>query len=74
MDLRELVGTNFARLRKKQGLTQEQVAELAGRSQQYISNLERGLCNPTIDTLQRIARAIGVSPIALFVPVRKSKK
>ena len=45
MDMRKLVGRNAARLRKAADLTQEQLAELAGMSQQYISDLERGKCD-----------------------------
>ena len=46
MDMRKLVGRNAARLRAEAGLTQEQLAERAGFTQQYISDLERGKCNP----------------------------
>ena len=37
MDMRKLVGRNFARIRKRKGLTQEQVEERSGFSQQYLS-------------------------------------
>ena len=60
MDMRQLVGRNFSRLRRETGLTQEQVAERSGFSQQYISGLERGRRNPTIVTLYELAQAIGV--------------
>ena len=68
MDMRELVGRNFARLRHERGLTQEQVAELSGLSQQYLSDLERGRRNPTIITLYELALALGVSHVALVEP------
>lgn len=68
MDMRELVGRNFARLRHEKGLTQEQVAELSGLSQQYLSDLERGRRNPTIITLYELAQALGVSHVALVEP------
>ncbi|WP_454654498.1 helix-turn-helix domain-containing protein [Bosea beijingensis] len=60
MDMRKLVGENFARLRKERGLTQEQVEERSGFSQWYISSLERGRRNPTIISLYELANAIGV--------------
>jgi transcriptional regulator with XRE-family HTH domain len=60
MDMRQLVGTNFARLRKQRGLTQEQVEERSGFSQWYISSLERGRRNPTIISLYELANALGV--------------
>lgn len=68
MDMRRLVGRNFARLRHEKGLTQEQVAERSGLSQQYLSDLERGRRNPTIITLYELALALGVSHVALVEP------
>ena len=61
MDMRKLVGRNAARLRDAAGLTQEALAERSGLTQQYISDLERGKCNPTVVTLYEIAQALGVS-------------
>ncbi|KPF90208.1 transcriptional regulator [Novosphingobium sp. AAP83] len=66
MDMRRLVGRNFARVRQERGLTQEKVAEISGFSQQYISGLERGHRNPTVVTLFELAQAIGVAPIELL--------
>lgn len=68
MDMRKLVGHNFARLRHERGLTQEQVAERSGLSQQYLSDLERGRRNPTVITLYELALALGVSHVALVEP------
>ena len=65
MDMRKLVGRNAARLRARAGLTQEALAERAGFSQQFISDLERGKCNPTIVTLYELAQALGVSQVEL---------
>ena len=42
MDMRRLVGLNFAKLRKDKGFTQERFAETSGFTQQYVSDLERG--------------------------------
>ncbi len=70
MDMRALVGQNFSRLRKRQGLTQEQVAERSGFSQQYLSDLERGKRNPTIVSLYELAQALGVSYLDLLRPPR----
>jgi transcriptional regulator with XRE-family HTH domain len=65
MDMRKLVGRNAARLRDEAGLTQEALAERSGLTQQYISHLERGKCNPTIVTLYELAQALGVSQVEL---------
>ena len=68
MDMRRLVGQNFARLRRAKGLTQEQVAERSGFTQQYISGLENGQRNPTIVTLFELASALGISHVDLVMP------
>ena len=68
MDMRKLVGRNAARIRMEKGLTQEQLAERSGLSQQYLSGLERGKRNPTIVTLYEIASALGVSHVDLVRP------
>jgi transcriptional regulator with XRE-family HTH domain len=63
--MRKLVGRNAARLRAAADLTQEELAERSGLSQQYISDLERGKRNPTIVTLYELATALGVSHMEL---------
>lgn len=65
MDMRKLVGKNFARLRREKGLTQEQVEERSGFSQQYLSGLERGRRNPTVITLYELAQALEISHVEL---------
>ncbi|WP_456316386.1 helix-turn-helix domain-containing protein [Teichococcus vastitatis] len=66
--MRRLVGRNFARLRREKGLTQEQVEERSGLSQQYLSGLERGQRNPTVVTLFEVAQALGATPVDLIQP------
>jgi transcriptional regulator with XRE-family HTH domain len=68
MDMRKLVGKNVRRVRTKKGLTQEQFADRSGFSQQYISDLERGLRNPTVVTLFELAQALGIAPVQLLKP------
>ena len=68
MDMRALVGRNFARLRREKGLTQEDVANRSGFSQQYLSGLEQGHRNPTVITLHELAQAIGVDHVDLVKP------
>ena len=65
MDMRKLVGRNVKRVRQEKGLTQEQLAELSGFSQQYISGLEQGKRNPTVVSLYELATALGVSHMEL---------
>ncbi|MBU3991552.1 MAG: helix-turn-helix domain-containing protein [Alphaproteobacteria bacterium] len=66
MDMRRLVGMNFAKLRREQGFTQERFAEVSGFTQQYVSDLERGRRNPTVVTLFHLATALGVKPVDLL--------
>ena len=64
--MRTVVGRNVRRLRKARGMTQERYAEISGFSQQYISDLERGLRNPTVMTLFELASPLNVSPADLL--------
>lgn len=66
LDMRKLVGSNFARIRREKGFTQERVAELSGFSQQYLSGLERGVRNPSVVTVYELAQALGVSHLDLL--------
>tara|TARA_R110000765_G_scaffold252568_2_gene353837 strand:- start:5042 stop:5278 length:237 start_codon:yes stop_codon:yes gene_type:complete len=74
MDMRRLVGRNFARLRRDMGLTQEEVETRSGFSQQYLSGLEQGKRNPTVVTLFELAQAIGVSHVDLVLPDDQARK
>jgi transcriptional regulator with XRE-family HTH domain len=68
MDMRRLVGRNFARLRLAKGFTRERFAEMSGVTQQYVCGLERGRRNPTVVTLYHLASALGVSPVEVVMP------
>lgn len=51
---------SFRRHRKLKKLTQEQAAERAGISPQYVSKIERGMCSPSLEVSTRLAEALGV--------------
>lgn len=68
MDMRKLVGSNVRAVRKERGITQEELAERSGFSQQYISDLERGRRNPTIVSLYELAQALDATPVDLLRP------
>lgn len=59
------LGENIERLRKKRGLTQEQLAELTGLNRSYFWDIEQGR-NISIKTAAKIAKALGVSLSELF--------
>jgi transcriptional regulator with XRE-family HTH domain len=68
MDMRRLLGRNVLRIRKSKNLTQEELAEMSGFSQQYISGLEKGQCNPTVVTVYELSLSLGVNYIELLKP------
>ena len=61
MDKKRLLGARIKQIRKRLRLSQEKLAERAGISAQYISNIERGRENPTLDLLLRLADSLRVS-------------
>jgi transcriptional regulator with XRE-family HTH domain len=62
MDVRQRLALNLRRLRKRKELGQEKFALEHGFDRTYISGIERGVRNPTILVLERLA-------VALEVPV-----
>ena len=74
-DLRRDLGVRIRDLRKSGGLTQEDLGEKAGLSCKFIGELERGEVNVSLDSLEKIAEALGVKIGDLFskekIPVQK---
>lgn len=66
-DIRLRLGAALKECRARQRLTQEQLAERSGLSYKFIGEIERGRGNPTVETLARLAEALGVGIAALFV-------
>jgi quercetin dioxygenase-like cupin family protein len=62
----ERLGAALRRRRIELGHTLKQVAERSGLSHPFISQLERGLARPSMDSLQRLADALGTTPFALL--------
>ena len=59
------LGQNVRRRREARALTQEKLAEKAGLDPTYISGIERGLRNPGIRNVARLARALGFTTAEL---------
>ncbi len=55
------LGQNVRQSREAKELTQEKLAEKAGLDPTYISGIERGLRNPGIKNVARLARALGLT-------------
>lgn len=64
--LKQRLGLRVRALRTLRGLTQERLAEAVERTPEAVSNIERGLSLPSIDTLERMAGALGVRFADLF--------
>ena len=60
------IGRQIRELRKLKGLSQDQLAEAAEIDAKSLSRIERGVFLPALDTVQRLADALGLSIAELF--------
>lgn len=60
MDILKVFGDNIKSIRIKNGLSQEKLAELCGLHRTYISDIERHSRNVSLDSIQKLASALGV--------------
>ena len=67
---RVVLGAAIRRQRLKRGVTQETLGARADLHRTYIADIERGARNPSLETIVRIARALGVRPAALLKAIR----
>jgi transcriptional regulator with XRE-family HTH domain len=67
MNAKNFIGKRIQELRKRQGLSQEQVAERAEISSNYLSRIECGKENPTLDMLIKLAQVLKVDMREMFV-------
>jgi CheY-like chemotaxis protein len=72
VDLRTLLGTAIKSGRSKLGISQEELAYRAGLHRTYISDLERGARNPSIESVEKLAQALQVSVSMLFEPATEA--
>ena len=71
--LQGVIADNVRRLLLALGLSQEALAEVCGYHRTYVGGIERGERNITIATLEALAGALGVDPIALLVRADATK-
>lgn len=64
--LRSAFGKNVRRARRERDLSQEALGELAGLHRTYISEIESGARNVSIDAIERLADALGLLPSDLL--------
>ena len=74
MSLREILARNLLRLRAERGLSQEELAHLAGLNRNYVGMIEREENAATVDTMEQLAAALDVGPIDLIDPDAASDK
>jgi transcriptional regulator with XRE-family HTH domain len=61
MNESEQLGKNLKRIRTAKGISQGQIGRILEVDKSFISNIENGKTNPTLSTIAKIAKAIGVS-------------
>ena len=60
-DEAQKLGRNLKRIRTKKGITQGDIVRTLGMPKSFVSSIENGRTNPTLATIAKLARAIGVS-------------
>ena len=66
MSLRRIVARNLKRVRRERGLSQEELADLAGLNRNYVGMIERQENAATVDILEELAKALEVDPVRLI--------
>lgn len=60
------VGANLRRAREELGISQEDLADRAGLHRTYVSGVERGVRNPTVTVLEKLAKALKIKSSTLL--------
>ena len=60
-DEAQKLGENLKRIRTEKGITQGDIARALEVDKSFVSNIENGKTNPTLATIAKLAKAIGVS-------------
>ncbi len=70
VDLKRFIGLRVGEIRRKKGLTQEELADNMGIGPKYLSSIERGKENPTLNTLIKLSQALDVDLGEIFAVVQ----
>jgi len=76
VDIKQMIGSRLAEIRSQKGMTQEHLAGEMGISSKYLSSIERGKENPTLNTLITLSEALNVDlgEIFRFVQIEDASK
>ena len=66
MDTKKLIGMRIKEIRRSKGLSQEQLAEKADINSKYLSRMERGTENPTLDMFIKLSNALEIEMREMF--------
>lgn len=70
MDLKKMIGARIQNIRKSKGLTQDRLAEDVNISPKYLSSIERGRENPTLNTIIQLSDSLDVELEDFFESVK----
>ena len=73
MDMRRLLGQNVRQFRTRLGISQEELGFRSGLHRTYVSGIERGVRNPTVVIIGRLAKALDVNPALLIQAKPKTR-
>ena len=68
VNIKEILAANLRENRRKKGLTQEKLAEMADISLRYLAMLETGDGFPSAEVLEKLAEALDIEAFELFYP------
>jgi len=68
MEIKSVVGQNVKGYRVHQGYSREELCKLTRLHLNYLSAIERGEKNVTVETLNRIAIVLGIDPFVFLIP------
>lgn len=72
-DIAQRFGQVVRAEREKQGISQEKLGNLADLDRTYMSGLERGIRNPTLGTMEKIADALGTTVSKLVAKAERTR-
>jgi transcriptional regulator with XRE-family HTH domain len=69
-DLQRVVGENLRAYRKERNINQEDLADRLGLHRTYLSDVERGARNLSLQKVELFAELLGIEPLSLLTPAK----